>query len=165
MIKRSDLPAYISPRYHPWRPSGNQFIAPYLPTRLIAPSPSMYAPSNNTLFVPEYKGLTTVARPYSHIAPAIILGDQRAISSSRRFFRSVCLPLVLRVSSCYLQVEQYVNFPFLCCWINLDRRATSSLAVISVSWRKKALLLMDARSLKTLPIPYPVGARDNEAPL
>ena len=30
---------------------------------------------------------------------------------------------------------------------------------------KKALLLIDARSLKTLPIPYPVGARDNEAPL
>ena len=65
MIKRSDLPAYISPCYHPWRPRGNQFIAPYLPTRLISPSPSMYAPSNNTPFVPEYKGLTTVARPYS----------------------------------------------------------------------------------------------------
>ena len=30
---------------------------------------------------------------------------------------------------------------------------------------KKALLLIDARSLKTLPIPYPVGARDNEDPL
>ena len=37
--------------------------------------------------------------------------------------------------------------------------------IVSVSWRKKALLLIDARSRKTLPIPYPIGARDNEAPL
>ena len=151
MIKRSDLPAYISPRYHPWRPSGNQFIAPYLPTRLIAPSPSMYAPSNNTPFLPEYKGLTTVARPYSHIAPAIILGDQRAISSSRRFFRSVCLPLVLRVSSCYLQVEQIRKFPLFMLLNKLGQKSYLELSSNKRQLKKKGLTSNGRPFLKNAP--------------
>ena len=64
MMKRSELPAYIGPCYHPWRPRGRQSIAPFVPTQLTAPAPSMYAPSNNTPFLPEHKGLTTVARDY-----------------------------------------------------------------------------------------------------
>ena len=34
------LPAHISPWYYHWRPGGNQFVAPFLPTLLTAPGSS-----------------------------------------------------------------------------------------------------------------------------